>query len=185
MSSENGRNISLTVFGESHARAVGAVIEGLPAGEEIDEELIMQFMRRRMGGKPWSTPRREEDKPVILCGLLNGKTTGAALCAIIENNNTRPADYENMKKIPRPSHADYPAFVKYNGANDRSGGRCAPQALSASRFSSAAASRLPRTFHARRALTTNPSTPATRTAACSKSSSARSFPSLTTRRAVG
>lgn len=122
MSSENGRNISLTVFGESHARAVGAVIEGLPAGEEIDEELIMQFMRRRMGGKPWSTPRREEDKPVILCGLLNGKTTGAALCAIIENNNTRPADYENMKKIPRPSHADYPAFVKYNGANDRSGG---------------------------------------------------------------
>lgn len=122
MSSENGQNIKLTVFGESHASAVGVVIEGLPAGEAIDEEQIMQFMRRRMGGKAWSTPRKEEDKPEFLCGLLDGRTTGAALCAIIRNSNIRPADYENMKNIPRPSHADYPAFVKYGGANDRSGG---------------------------------------------------------------
>ena len=70
MSSENGQNIKLTVFGESHASAVGVVIEGLPAGEAIDEEQIMQFMRRRMGGKAWSTPRKEEDKPEFLCGLL-------------------------------------------------------------------------------------------------------------------
>ena len=122
MSSENGQNIKLTVFGESHASAVGVVIEGLPAGEAIDEEQIMQFMRRRMGGTAWSTPRKEEDKPEFLCGLLGGRTTGAALCAIIRNSNIRPADYENMKNIPRPSHADYPAFVKYGGANDRSGG---------------------------------------------------------------
>ena len=122
MSSENGQNIKLTVFGESHASAVGVVIEGLPAGEAIDEEQIMQFMRRRMGGKAWSTPRKEEDKPEFLCGLLGGRTTGAALCAIIRNSNIRPADYENIKNIPRPSHADYPAFVKYGGANDRSGG---------------------------------------------------------------
>ena len=81
MSSENGQNIKLTVFGESHASAVGVVIEGLPAGEAIDEEQIMQFMRRRMGGKAWSTPRKEEDRPEFLCGLLGGRTTGAALCA--------------------------------------------------------------------------------------------------------
>ena len=92
MSSENGQNIKLTVFGESHASAVGVVIEGLPAGEAIDEEQIMQFMRRRMGGKAWSTPRKEEDKPEFLCGLLGGRTTGAALCAIIRNSNIRPAD---------------------------------------------------------------------------------------------
>ena len=97
MSSENGQNIKLTVFGESHASAVGVVIEGLPAGEAIDEEQIMQFMRRRMGGKAWSTPRKEEDKPEFLCGLLGGRTTGAALCAIIRNSNIRPADYENIK----------------------------------------------------------------------------------------
>ena len=122
MSSENGQNIKLTVFGESHASAVGGVIEGLPAREAIDEEQIMQFMRRRMGGKARSTPRKEEDKSEFLCGLLGGRTTGAALCAIIRNSNIRPADYENIKNIPRPSHADYPAFVKYGGANDRSGG---------------------------------------------------------------
>ena len=122
MSSEYGQNIKLTVFGESHASAVGVVIEGLPAGEAIDEERIMNFMRRRMGGKAWSTPRKEEDRPEFLCGLLGGKTTGAALCAIIKNGNIRPSDYENMKNVPRPSHADYPAFVKYGGANDRSGG---------------------------------------------------------------
>lgn len=97
MSSENGQNIKLTVFGESHASAVGVVIEGLPAGEVIDEEQIMQFMRRRMGGKAWSTPRKEEDKPEFLCGLLGDRTTGAALCAIIRNSNIRPADYENIK----------------------------------------------------------------------------------------
>ena len=89
MSSENGQNIKLTVFGESHASAVGVVIEGLPAGEAIDEEQIMQFMRRRMGGKAWSTPRKEEDRPEFLCGLLGGRTTGAALCAIIRNSNIR------------------------------------------------------------------------------------------------
>lgn len=120
--SYDGKNIKLTVFGESHASAVGVVIEGLPAGEAVDEERIMQFMRRRMGGKAWSTPRKEEDRPEFLCGLLNGRTTGAPLTAIIRNQNIRPADYENMKNIPRPSHADYPAFVKYGGANDKSGG---------------------------------------------------------------
>ncbi len=120
--SYEGKNIKLTIFGESHASAVGVVIEGLPAGEKIDEEKIMRFMSRRMGGKAWSTPRKEEDRPEFLCGLLNGKTTGAPLCAIIKNKNIRPADYENMKNIPRPSHADYPAFIKYGGANDKSGG---------------------------------------------------------------
>lgn len=90
MSSEYGQNIKLTVFGESHASAVGVVIEGLPAGEAIDEERIMNFMRRRMGGKAWSTPRKEEDRPEFLCGLLGGKTTGAALCAIIKTTTSVP-----------------------------------------------------------------------------------------------
>lgn len=192
MSSENGQNIKLTVFGESHASAVGVVIEGLPAGEAIDEEQIMQFMRRRMGGKAWSTPRKEEDRPEFLCGLLGGRTTGAALCVIIRNSNIRPADYENIKNIPRPSHADYPAFVKYGGANDRSGGGQFSGRLTAPLCVAGAISEqilarkgIKVAAHLSRAagIETRRLTPATRTTGFLTSSKQSSSPPLTTRQA--
>lgn len=122
MSSEIGNILKINIFGESHGKAIGVVINGLPAGETIDEDELQRFMARRAGGKTFSTPRKEEDKPVFLSGILNGKTTGAPLCAIIENKNFRPGDYKEFSATPRPSHADYPAFVKYNGFNDQSGG---------------------------------------------------------------
>lgn len=122
MSSEIGKILKINIFGESHGKAIGVVINGLPAGETIDEDELHRFMARRAGGKTFSTPRKEEDKPVFLSGVLNGKTTGAPLCAIIENKNFRPGDYKEFSATPRPSHADYPAFVKYNGFNDQSGG---------------------------------------------------------------
>lgn len=117
-----GNKISIDIFGESHAKAIGVVINGLPPGEEIDIEKLKNFMSRRRGGKNFTTPREESDTPIFLSGVLNNKTTGAPLCAIIENNNIRKDDYSSIAFCPRPSHADYPAYVKYKGFNDMSGG---------------------------------------------------------------
>ena len=122
MSSIRGSKLKVDIFGESHGKAVGVLINGLPAGEEIDENELQEFMDRRAGGKSFSTSRKEADKPIFLSGILQGKTTGAPLCAIIENNNYKKSDYKNLSFTPRPSHADYPAFVKYNGLCDLSGG---------------------------------------------------------------
>ncbi|MBE6741246.1 MAG: chorismate synthase [Ruminococcaceae bacterium] len=123
MSSITGNNLKLSVFGESHGEAIGCVIDGLPAGVELDIEQINKEMARRAPGKDkTSTPRKEADAPKILSGVLNGRTTGAPLAIIIENNNTKSTDYENLKKVPRPSHSDYPAFVKFGGNNDVRGG---------------------------------------------------------------
>ncbi len=121
MSSDFGTNIKISIFGESHGTAVGAVLDNLPAGEEINMEELEAFMHRRPGGNtPYSTPRKEADIPKIISGIYNGYTTGAPLCVIIENTNTRSQDY--AFDIPRPGHADYPAYVKYNGFNDYRGG---------------------------------------------------------------
>lgn len=123
MSSVIGNNIKLSVFGESHGTAVGCVIDGLPAGIELDFDGINKEMQRRAPGRDKSsTPRKEDDIPEILTGVLNGKTTGAPLAAVIRNNNTKSGDYENLMKVPRPSHSDYPAFVKFKGNNDVRGG---------------------------------------------------------------
>lgn len=123
MSSEFGKHIKCTVFGQSHSEAIGIVIDGLPVGETVDESRIAEFMARRAPGKtPWSTPRRETDTPRILSGVFNGKTCGAPLTAIIENTNTRSKDYEKTKDVPRPSHADYPARLRYEGFEDYRGG---------------------------------------------------------------
>lgn len=123
MSSNIGQNIKISIFGQSHSEAIGVVIDGLPAGECINTDKIIEFMQRRAPGKNnLSTPRKEADTPEILSGLKNGTTCGAPLCAVIKNTNTSSGDYDNLIDIPRPSHADYPAFVKYNGANDVSGG---------------------------------------------------------------
>ncbi len=123
MSSNIGENVKISIFGQSHSEAIGVVIDGLPANEKIDLLNVQKFMLRRAPGKNnLSTGRNEKDAPEILSGLKNGKTCGAPLCAVIRNENIRSADYDNLIDMPRPSHADYPAFIKYKGANDISGG---------------------------------------------------------------
>lgn len=123
MSESYGENIQVTIFGQSHAPAIGVTIDGLPAGEEIDLDELRAFLSRRApGNNAWSTPRKEADKPEIQCGMANGKTCGAPLTAIIRNQNTRPGDYANLRTVPRPGHADYTAYVKYDGSADMSGG---------------------------------------------------------------
>ncbi len=123
MSFSFGSKIKITIFGQSHSDGIGVVIDGLPSGEEIDLQRVQAFMKRRAPGRnPYSTPRKEEDRPRILSGLFQGKTCGAPLCAVIENLNTRSKDYEALKDIPRPGHADYTAYVKYNGCWDYRGG---------------------------------------------------------------
>ena len=118
-----GENLRLSIFGQSHAPAVGMCLEGLPAGETIDLELLQRFLDRRAPGRnPWSTSRREEDRPEFLTGLRDGRSCGAALTAILRNGDTRPTDYHANAEIPRPGHADYPASVKYGDAWDGSGG---------------------------------------------------------------
>lgn len=123
MSSEIGKNIKLSVFGESHGQAIGCVIDGLPHGVKLDMDRIYADMARRAPGKDkTSTPRLEKDIPHILSGVLDNVTTGAPLAMIIENTNTRSGDYANLMTVPRPSHSDYPAYVKYEGKNDVRGG---------------------------------------------------------------
>lgn len=120
-----GNHLRLTVFGESHGPAIGAVLEGLPAGEAIGMEQVLAQMARRAPGRDLSsTPRKESDEPQILSGMLNGKTTGAPLCAVIANADTHSSDYDSLRTVPRPGHADYTAYLRYHGCNDvRGGGR--------------------------------------------------------------
>lgn len=123
MSSSWGKSVRISIFGGSHTEAIGVNIEGLPAGERIDiEEVLMKMARRAPGQDRTATTRRESDQPRVLCGLLDGVTTGAPLCAIIENTNQRSKDYSQLKVLPRPGHADYTAEVKFGGHQDVRGG---------------------------------------------------------------
>jgi chorismate synthase len=123
MSSVICDKIKVSVFGESHGEAIGCVIDGLPAGVKLDMDKIYKDMARRAPGKDkFATPRLEKDIPHILSGVLDNVTTGAPLAMVIENTNTRSGDYSNLMTVPRPSHSDYPAYVKYNGFNDVRGG---------------------------------------------------------------
>lgn len=172
MSSTYGKNIRLSIFGQSHSAAIGVVIDGIPAGERFDFDEVLRFMARRApGGQSFSTARTEADFPEILSGLLpdsagaetevssadasnnrkkiaasasrlsgaslaqtgeNGADSGqgprfyvscgAPICAVIHNKDTRSKDYGNLLNLPRPSHSDYPAFVKYRGFHDIRGG---------------------------------------------------------------
>ena len=123
MSSTYGESIKISIFGESHGNGIGVVIDGLPAGEAIDMDKVLQQMARRAPGKDkTATPRKESDLPKILSGMLGDTLTGAPLCAVIENTNTRSADYGNLLSKPRPGHSDYTAFIKYHAANDIRGG---------------------------------------------------------------
>ena len=123
MSSSYGENFRISIFGESHAAAIGVTIEGLPAGSPIDSGKLQEFLERRAPGRDaFSTSRREADVPEFLCGVKNGIATGAPITAIIRNSDTRSKDYANLANIPRPGHADYPADVKFAGHQDRAGG---------------------------------------------------------------
>ena len=123
MSSVYDGNLTVSIFGQSHAPAIGVTIDGLPAGLPVDLDALGRFLRRRAPGQNvWSTPRKEADLPEFLCGLKDGRTCGAPLTAIIRNTNTRSGDYENLMDIPRPGHADYTAQVKFGGAQDAAGG---------------------------------------------------------------
>ena len=123
MSSIYGKNIKISIFGQSHSPAIGVTIDGLPAGVKIDMEGLSSFMSRRAaGGKAFATNRCEKDAPEFVSGLVNDTTCGAPLCAIIKNENTRSSDYANLSVTPRPSHADFTAEMKYGGFQDKSGG---------------------------------------------------------------
>lgn len=118
-----GEHLKISVFGESHGAGIGVVMDGLPSGIPIDETLIRAFMARRApGGKAYSTARSETDKPEILSGLYQGRTTGTPLAALIRNADTRSLDYQNLTDKPRPGHADLTAMIRYGGAQDPRGG---------------------------------------------------------------
>ena len=123
MSSSYGENLRIHIFGESHGSAVGVTMEGIPAGEAVDLDGLQKFLDRRAPGRnPWSTPRKEADIPEFLSGLREGKTCGTPVTAILRSANTRSGDYDALRDVPRPGHADYTAWVKYGESRDSRGG---------------------------------------------------------------
>ena len=118
-----GRNLKVSIFGESHGSGIGITIDGLPSGFEIDLDKVNFEMGRRAPGKsPLSTARKEGDNVEILSGFFEGKTTGTPLCGIIRNKDNRSRDYGKLRDLMRPGHADYTGNVRYNGFNDYRGG---------------------------------------------------------------
>lgn len=124
MSSSFGNTLRVTIFGQSHSPAIGCVVEGLPSGFPVDQEALRSFMARRAPGQgSWSTPRKEADAVRFVGGLnQRGETCGAPLACLIENTNTRSSDYDELRRIPRPGHADFTAEAKWHGAQDVAGG---------------------------------------------------------------
>ena len=124
MSNTFGKIYTLTSFGESHGPGVGGVIDGCPAGIELDTAFIQQELNRRKPGQSRIvTPRKEDDEVQFLSGIYEGKTTGTPIGFIIWNKNQHSADYDNMKEVYRPSHADYTYQMKYGIRDPRGGGR--------------------------------------------------------------
>ncbi len=123
MSNSFGERYRFTIFGQSHAPAIGVTIEGLPSGFAPDMDALAAFLARRApGGGPFGTPRKEADAPEFISGLVDGHTCGAPVTALIRNTNTRSGDYDELRRVPRPGHADFAAFMKYGGARDVAGG---------------------------------------------------------------
>ncbi len=122
MGSMWGNRLKISLFGESHGPGIGVVIDGLPAGQPVDQALLRRAAVRRAPGRtPWSTPRKEEDEAEILSGVYQERTTGAPLAAIIRNTDTRSRDYAELQKKPRPGHADLTGMARYRGFQDPRG----------------------------------------------------------------
>ncbi|MDO4742703.1 MAG: chorismate synthase [bacterium] len=123
MSSTFGTKLKISVFGESHGQAIGVCIDGFPAGVKIDFDRLQKFLNRRApGNHEFSTSRKEADKVEFLSGVLDGCTTGFPITCVIYNRNKRSEDYSNLQSVPRPSHADFTAEIKYKGSADMRGG---------------------------------------------------------------
>lgn len=123
MANTYGDNLKLSIFGTSHGPSIGMTLEGIPAGLPVDLEKLQQFLNRRAPGQtPWSTQRKEADVPVFESGITDGLTNGEPIRAIIANTNVRKTDYDELKYIPRPGHADFTAWMKYGLDFDMSGG---------------------------------------------------------------
>ena len=119
-----GNIFKITTWGESHGKALGVVIDGCPAGLEINEEIIQSYLNRRKPGQSkFSTPRKESDLVTILSGVFEGKTTGTPISLMVENTNQHSGDYSNIAKVYRPGHADYTYDSKYGFRDYRGGGR--------------------------------------------------------------
>ena len=119
MAANFGKNYKISLFGESHGVALGINIDGIPAGTKLDLEFIKEEMKRRAPGKSkLTTPRIEKDEFEILSGFFNGVTTGTPLAMIVRNNDQRSKDYSELKKKPRPGHADWAGINRYDGYND-------------------------------------------------------------------
>ena len=117
-----GNSVTVTIMGESHGEYIGAVIDGLAPGLDINQEYINHMLLLRRPDGKISTPRKEEDKFKIVSGVIEGKTTGTPITILIPNENVKSGDYSQMKSIARPSHADYTAECKYHGFQDSRGG---------------------------------------------------------------
>ena len=122
MSNILGKNITLTLFGESHGTAIGAVLDGMPCGVPVDDGYIAEALSRRRPRGKGETARREADDFKIVSGVFGGFTTGEPICIMIENGDTRSGDYEANRYLARPSHADYVAHVVHKGFEDWRGG---------------------------------------------------------------
>ncbi|SHI75142.1 chorismate synthase [Parasporobacterium paucivorans] len=123
MSSFWGNQLHISIFGESHGKGIGVVVDSPPPGIKLDIDAIRAFMLRRAPGRtPWSTPRKEEDTPEILSGFYHECTTGTPLTAVIRNSDTHSSDYGNLVQVPRPGHGDLTGSIRYKGFNDIRGG---------------------------------------------------------------
>ena len=117
-----GESVAVTLFGESHGNAIGAVLDGMAPGIAVDEEFIAHQMDLRRSVSSLSTARQEADKVIILSGIKDGITTGTPIALMIQNGDTHSRDYEALKNVARPGHADYSAYCKYHGYSDTRGG---------------------------------------------------------------
>ena len=117
-----GRLFRVSIFGESHGPLIGVTIDGVRPGVIISEDDMKKDIARRKAGSPATTPRREEDEPLIVSGVVNDTTTGAPLTIVFMNNETRSSDYAEMLSTPRPGHADLTAAIKFFDCQDYRGG---------------------------------------------------------------
>jgi len=117
-----GTLFRVSIFGESHGAVVGITVDGCPAGIPLGEDHFLEDLNRRKAGAAGTTPRKEDDVPRIMSGVFNGFTTGAPITVLFENSNTRSADYDKIRQVPRPGHADFVLDQKYKGFNDHRGG---------------------------------------------------------------